>query len=264
MIPEMAPRDARESGDFDRLIEQAYRELENSRRIAQGILTNARDEAAEMVTRAKAQASKMVGEARTRAEDQLRDESERMLTEARKSYEEGFTKGLADGEEEGRRRFDAILSKVGGILDYLTRERDKALSGCRHEMVELILRISERVIRIEGETIRSLIAENLKLLLEESASKDEMVLHLNPADLPEVQTMMSEKNGPLPRHKLAADPSVPVGEARVRSRAVNVDLSFARRFEAIRDRLLARFGPGLGSGSVTRPVALPRVAERGR
>lgn len=254
-------REAREHGDFDRLIEQAYRELENSRRIAQGILSNARDEAAEMVTRAKSQASKLVGEARKNAEEQLQGESERLIAEARHAYDEGFAKGLTEGEEEGRRRFDAILAKVGGILDYLTREREKVLSGCRHEMVELILRISERVIRIEGETIKALLAENLKLLLEESAAKDEIVLHLNPADLPEVQKVMSEKNGPMPRHKLAGDSAIPVGEARVRSRTVNVDLSFARRFEAIRDRLLGRFGPGVG-GTHSRPMAVPRLVER--
>ena len=255
-------REAREHGDFDRLIEQAYRELENSRRIAQGILSNARDEAAELVTRAKSQASKLVGEAKVNAEGQLKGESERLLADARRAYDEGFARGLTEGEDEGRRRFDAILAKVGGILDYLSRERDKVLTGCRHEMVELILRISERVIRIEGETIRQLLAENLKLLLEESAAKDEIVLHLNPSDLPEVQQVMSEKNGPLPRHKLSADSAVPVGEARVRSRTVNVDLSFARRFEAIRDRLLARFGPGVG-GNVSRPVPVPRLERAG-
>lgn len=255
-------RDAREHGDFDRLIEQAYRELENSRRIAQGILSNARDEAAELVTRAKSQASKLVGDAKVNAESQLKDESERLLGEARRAYDEGFAKGLAEGEEEGRRRFDAILAKVGGIMDYLTREREKVLTGCRSEMVELILRISERVIRIEAETIRTLLAENLNLLLEESAAKEEIVLHLNPADLPEVQQVMSERSGPLPRHKLSADATVPVGEARVRSRTVNVDLSFARRFEAIRDRLLARFGTGVG-GSSARPVAVPRLERAG-
>jgi flagellar assembly protein FliH len=248
---------ARETHDFDRLIEQAYRELESSRRIAQGIISNARDEAAEMVTRAKAQATKMVAEAQDRAEESVRSESERAVADARKAYEEGFTQGLTHGEEEGRRRFDAILAKVGGILDYLTREREKILAGCRHEMVELILRISDRVIRIEQETIRALLAENLKLLLEESAAKDEMVLHLNPADVTEVQRVMSERTGPMPRHKVASDPAVPVGEARVRSRSLNVDLSFARRFEAIRDRLLARFGPTIGSRA-----SVPRIAAR--
>lgn len=230
------------AGDFDRLIEQAYRELETSRKIAQGIITNARDEAADVVKRARAQATRMVGDANEKAQADARGESERAVAEARKSYEEGFAKGLTAGEEEGRRRFDAILAKVGGILDYLEREKERVLTGCQGEMVELVMRIAERVIRIEQETIRSLLGENLKLLLEESAAKDEMALHLNPVDLPEVQKVMSEKNGPLPRHKLTADPSVPAGEARVRSRNVNVDLSFARRFEAIRERLMARFG----------------------
>ena len=243
MRAELASRDPRETGDFDGLIDQAYRELETSRRIAQGIIANARDEAAAMVKNAKVQASRMVGEATQQTDAARAGESERVLGEARAAYEEGFAKGLTQGEDEGRRRFDAILAKVGGILDYVERERERVVTGCRSEMVELVLRISERVIRVEQESIRTLLAENLKLLLEESAAKDEMFLHLNPADMPEVQRVMSEKSGPMPRHRLCADPGVPVGEARVRSRTVNVDVSFAARFEAIRDRLMQRFGP---------------------
>jgi flagellar assembly protein FliH len=232
----------RETGDFDRLVDQAYRELENSRRIAQGIITNARDEAEAMVTRARAQASDLVARARDQAGETLAGESDRLRAEARQAYDEGFAEGLTKGTAEGQRQFDAVMAKVGGILDYLSRERERVLAGCRAEMVDLVLKIADRVIRIEKETIRKLLGENLKQLLDESASGDETVLLLNPADIPEVTQHLAERGGPLPKHRIHADAGVPVGEARVRGRAINVDLSFEKRFQVIRDRLAQRFG----------------------
>ena len=250
-MAEVNPEEARELGDFDRLIEQAYRELETSRKIAQGIVSNARDEAEEMMVRAKSQAARLVAEARERARETFTAESDRLLAEAKAAYGEGFQQGMQQGSAEGQRQFDAILAKVSSIMDQLSRERSSVIESCRGEMIELVLKIAERVIRLEKETVRKLLGENLRLLLEESTAKDETVLHLNPIDLPEVTRFLGEHSGPLPRHRISSDPGVPAGECRVRGKSLNLDLSFARRFEAIRDRIQSRLAdasrPGLKS-----------------
>jgi flagellar assembly protein FliH len=232
---------SKEPAELDGIIDQAYRELERSRGIAQMILANARNEASEMVTRAKTQAAQMVREAQEQSTQTIKDGAENLLEESRKAYTAGFASGTEQGVAEGRRRFDAILTKVGGILDYLEKERHGLLARCRGEMVELVLRIAERVVRVERETIRTLLGENLRLLLEESVDRDEPVLWLNPADVVEVTQHLGQA-GTLPRHRIHADSSVPQGECRVRSRSMNVDVSFERRFEAIRSRLSQKFG----------------------
>jgi len=229
------------AGEFDHLIEQAYRELEKARRIASSIIANARNEASEMIARAKTVSARMAREAAEQENRAREVRVEEQREQARKAYQEGFDEGLGKGAEEGRSRFEAIATKLGGILDHIQGEREKMFGSYRQEIVELVLQIAERVVRVERDTVASLLGENLRLLLEDCASKDETVLHLNPADLENVSRYLVDKGGALPRHRLKTDPAVPPGECRVRSKSLNLDLSFAKRFEAIRDRLRAKF-----------------------
>ncbi|MBI4863350.1 MAG: hypothetical protein HY815_24255 [Candidatus Riflebacteria bacterium] len=236
--------DRYDQSEFDRVIEQAYRELEYSRRIAQGIISNARDEASQLVAKAKTEAARLVAEARAQASTAQSAEVERQVEEAKHAYQQGFTSGLEKGADEGQRRFDAILTKVSGILEHLTVEREQMFDTYRQEMLDLVLKIAERVVRVEKETINNLLGENLVLLLEENPIRGEVALHLNPADVEEVSSYLVENGGPLPRHRLKSNPDVPAGECWVRGPELNLDLSFQRRFETIRDRLAERFGAG--------------------
>lgn len=101
----------------------------------------------------------------------------------RAAYEEGLRRGEAAGREQ-------FLAKVGEAAEALTtaahamqQARAQFLDALEPEVLQLVLAMTERVLRREVRGDRDLIGRTVRAALEELTDHERVTLHLNPEDL---------------------------------------------------------------------------------
>lgn len=103
----------------------------------------------ELLADAMEKAKLLQDDARERAQKILQDAKDDAEQIRKQAQEEGYAKGLEEGNMEAMRRADQYLEKMN-------REREQALSQAREEMIENIEDIEKQVVDVACELIQKL------------------------------------------------------------------------------------------------------------
>lgn len=107
------------------------------------------EEHKELLDDAMEKAKLLQDDARERAQKILEDAKADAEAIRKAAQEEGFAKGLEDGNMEAMRRADEYLEKI-------SRERDQALAQAREEMMENITDTEEQIVDVACKLIQKL------------------------------------------------------------------------------------------------------------
>jgi flagellar assembly protein FliH len=118
--------------------------------------------------------------------------------------------------EQQNARFDQLCRSVGGIADKLDRLYQDTLAANRAEIARLAVEIARKILLhkvTQGDyDIQAIIEEALK----RAPTRQSIVIHLNPEDLPRCQQHQQENPGsPFAELELVADWSIGRGECLV-------------------------------------------------
>ena len=124
------------------------------------------------------------------AQEAVRDKGKAILDEARKkaadietnAYNQGYAQGQKDGEEFGRRQYEARCARLKGVIESIQTQGEAILGRYEQQLVRLCMDVSrcvvQREIDVSPETIILSIKEGLKQAVEGSR----MDIRLNPRD----------------------------------------------------------------------------------
>jgi flagellar assembly protein FliH len=197
-------------------------------------------------------------EAARRQAAALRDAAAREATALRDAARaEGFRQGLAEGRaqglreglEEGRRNaaaeFDrqtaSAVPALAALLGELQARRRDIEDQARTALVALALDIAALVIRRETSCGPDVARLNLRRAVELSASRANLEVFLNPADLAAVDAFLPELRKSFAGLSILAlheDPSVSPGGCVVRTAQGSVDADIRTQLDEIRNLLL--------------------------
>jgi len=139
---------------------------------AQVIKQQAEAEAENIIAAANTQASELQKEVRQTLDAELKDARE-------KGMEEGLEKGYADGNAEVKR----LIERTQTVLERAQDKRGEILSETEKEIIDLVLLISRKVIKIISENQRNVIISNVVQALRKVRSKGNVIIRVNMADL---------------------------------------------------------------------------------
>ncbi len=139
---------------------------------------------------AKARAREIVEEAKREA-DRLRKEARETLENASKkaeeiesrAYNDGFEQGKRDGEELGKRQFDAISRRLDALIKNLNKQGLDLFEKYEAQMVELCIKIAKKVVGHELATTPQLILEAIRSASRQVTEANILKIYLNPKDL---------------------------------------------------------------------------------
>ena len=152
---------------------------------------------------------------RTAAETALRGEfDKRMADETRKAFEAGRERGKQEGRQAEREAQAATLSsaaeqrtrQVAELIEGFAQERDRFLHAVEHEVVELALAVSVRILRREAQMDPLLLTGAVRVALGQLSRSTKVKLRVPPAEL----DLWAEAMALLPN--LALKPNVVAGE----------------------------------------------------
>ncbi len=170
-----------------RMVEQAQAEAER-------IIKEAEETAFEEVRRKTDQASREKIEVESEAArvlDQAKNDAEKMLADARAQVaqieEEARGKGEAagreEGFEEGKKEAQRLVERLHKIIDKAIEKREEMIDEAETQMIDLVLLISRKVIKVISENQKNVVVNNIVQALRKLKSRGDVAIRVNLADL---------------------------------------------------------------------------------
>jgi flagellar assembly protein FliH len=151
--------------------------------------------------------------------------------------EEAFRSGLLTGRQQAEEDFDNGARTLINICKELDQLRETILKNSVTEMQELVLAISEKIIRDSVANQCDTITATIKDAIHLAVKSDEFQIQLNPDDLSCIEEKKSEIIAQISGLKnivLLPDSTVERGGCLIESSCCTVDASLAGQLEVIR------------------------------
>jgi flagellar assembly protein FliH len=180
-IPELKP----EVPSAEELLEKAKEEAEEK---ARDIEQSAKKNAFEILERARWEANDIVAKAKEEAEKEIQIVKDTTAENGhREGLERGKREGFDQGREEGRRTYDELVRKWNGLLEGIASERKKLIGELQPLLVDLVSKALTLCLKKEAEKSSHLVLGLAEEVLKKAQDRVRLRLHLNPADIAEVE-----------------------------------------------------------------------------
>lgn len=168
--------------------------LEEANAQADEIIKNAKDAAFEEVKRktdeasviksdAQAQADEIIANAKSEAEKIIQDahlEEQKIKADAK---QDGFKQGHDDGYSAGESEIERLVERLRKMVEALMLRREEILKETEQQIVELVILMTRKVVKIISETQKTAIMSNVLAALKKVKSRGNVILHVNLEDL---------------------------------------------------------------------------------
>jgi flagellar assembly protein FliH len=143
-----------------------------------------REEIKQYIQQAELRAAAIIEEAEKKAQELL----DKSLVEAERNREEGYNQGyqegFAAGQEEGREKGLGELKNLTTFFDDIIRqtreELENDIDNLKRDIIELIIKVAERVLNTELEVNPEVINSIVSDMLDDMGDIQEINIHINP------------------------------------------------------------------------------------
>ncbi|MBP5283988.1 MAG: flagellar assembly protein FliH, partial [Treponema sp.] len=119
------------------------------------------------------------------------EEAARILNEAEvkkteienASKDDGFQKGLNDGFDSGKAEVERLIERTHTILEAVMKRREEILSETEQQIVELVILMARKVIKILSENQKSVVMANVVQALKKVKGRGNVTVRVNLEDV---------------------------------------------------------------------------------
>ena len=148
--------------------EAAFAEVKRQTDAAAVIKADAENEASNIIARAKNEAAQIIADAEA--------ERDRLRNEAQTS---GFEQGHKEGYEKGVAEVDRLVDRMHRILEAVMQRREEILADTESQIVELVILMARKVIKILSENQKNVVMANTLAALKKVKTRGEVTLRVN-------------------------------------------------------------------------------------
>jgi flagellar assembly protein FliH len=152
--------------------EAAFREVKRKTDEAQSLKREAEDQAEKIIAEAKQQAQAIEIASRSAFEEERKEAAER-----------GRIAGRDAGFGEGRAEVDRLIERTRTILERAQDKREEILSETEQQIIDLVLLISRKVIKIISENQRNVVISNVVQALRKVKGRGNIIIRVNMVDV---------------------------------------------------------------------------------
>jgi flagellar assembly protein FliH len=174
--------------------EEKERMISSAKAEAESIVNNAQeaafqevkrktDEAAVIKQDAEIEAEKIINEAKDKAVEIENDVRQSLEGERKKAREEGHEEGRQEGYGEGKAEVERLVQRTQVMLERAQDKRGEILKETEQEIIDLVLLIARKVIKVISESQRNIIVSNVVQSLRKIKGKGSVIIRVNMLDL---------------------------------------------------------------------------------
>lgn len=152
--------------------EAAFAEVKRQTDQAQIIKSDAEREAERIIQDAKDEAARIIEKAQEEQTDLLNA-----------TKQDGYNEGREQGYKDGKAEVDRLVERMHKILETVMARREEILSGTEQQVVELVILMARKVIKIISENQKSVVMANVAQALKKVRERGNVMLRVNLADV---------------------------------------------------------------------------------
>lgn len=152
--------------------ETAFDEVKRQTDQAAVIKADAQEEAQRIIDQANQQAQEILEEAQAKRDKLQRD-----------AYDTGFEQGHKEGYEKGQGEVERLVDRMHRILEAVMQRREEILSDTESQIVELVILMARKVIKILSDNQKNVILANTLAALKKVKTRGNVILRVNLEDV---------------------------------------------------------------------------------
>jgi flagellar assembly protein FliH len=150
---------------------------------AQGKWRQSSEEAEALKTAAREEAGKITADAKQQAESLTAETRKTLEDEKKAALEEGREAGRLEGYAEGKVEVDRLIERTQVVLERAQDKRGEILLETEKEIIDLVLLITRKVVKVIADNQREVIISNVVKALRKVRDRGNIIIHVNLADL---------------------------------------------------------------------------------
>jgi flagellar assembly protein FliH len=170
-----------------RMISNAKAEAENIIKDAQTAafeeVKRQTDEAQVIKQQAEEEAERVIADANFKAADIENEVRRNLEAERKEARDKGREDGREDGFAGGKAEVDRLIERTQVVLERAQDKRGEILKETEKEIVDLVLLITRKVIKVISENQKNIIVSNVIEALRKVRAKGNVIIRVNLADL---------------------------------------------------------------------------------
>ncbi len=172
--------------------------------------------------------------------EETEDQSSPVMPDIESIQAEAYDAGVLQGLKQAEADFGSTLTALTLVCEQLSSIRETILKNSKNEMVELVLALSEKIIRHSVTEQNQTIIDTVESAIHQAVKSSEFYIYLHPDDMLSVQDrtqqFISGLNG-LENIVVKADPTVERGGCKIESENCTVDATMSSQFKVLEESL---------------------------
>lgn len=152
--------------------EAAFSQVKRQSDQAAIIKSSAEKEAQEIIEKARAEAQEIIAKAH--------EEEQEILD---KSNRDGFKAGHEEGYKEGKAEAERLVARIHKMIEGIQTKRQEILDGTEQQIVNLVILIARKVVKIMSDNQKSVIMANVVQALKKVKGSGDVTLRVNLSDV---------------------------------------------------------------------------------
>ena len=141
------------------------------------------DEAQKLKQEAEDEAKRILKDAEEQATQRIQDGQGRVEEITNRAHDEGFTQGREEGFDSGKQESERLVEQLHNIINLAIEKRNEIIDESETQLINLVLLISRKVIKVISENQRNVVINNVIQALRKLKSRGEVVIRVNLADV---------------------------------------------------------------------------------
>jgi flagellar assembly protein FliH len=141
------------------------------------------DEAQMFKQRAQDEADKIIEAARQKGEEIEASARSAFEIERKEAEESGRIAGREAGFTEGKAEVERLIQRTQTVLERAQNKRAEILAETEQEIIDLVLLISRKVIKVISENQRNIVISNVVQALRKVKGRGNIIIHVNMIDV---------------------------------------------------------------------------------
>ncbi len=170
-----------------KMVEDAENEakiiVQNAEEAAFAEVKRKTDQVAVLKKEAEDEAEAIIRQAEAKAQEIIREAEQRHAKNVSDAKRDGFEAGHEDGYQTGKQEVQRLIDRLHIVLEKTMDKRKVILDETEQQIVELVLLISRKVVKVISESQRNVVMSNVIQALRKVKGRGDVVIRVNLADV---------------------------------------------------------------------------------
>ena len=162
---------------------EAEKIIHDAHKTAAAELARKNEEAQIIKQQAETEAQKIISEANVKAAEYEKERRQVLEGECKEALDNGREEGRKAGFAEGKAEVDRLIARTQVVLERAQDKRGEILAETEKEIIDLVLLIARKIIKVISENQRNVILSNVVQALRKVKARGDVIIRVNMSDL---------------------------------------------------------------------------------